>query len=58
MTVTETNVEEQVVRRKLIHVPARIATSARKMASSPRSLALANSRQGLFEHLYPPPQPA
>ncbi|WP_456506165.1 hypothetical protein [Arthrobacter sp. UYCu723] len=56
--MTETNVEEQVVRRKLIHVPARIATSARKMASSPRSLALANSRQGLFEHLYPPPQPA
>ena len=44
------------IRRKLIHVPARIATSARKITAPPaRSLALANTMAG---PLRPPPPAA
>ncbi|WP_426978404.1 IS1380 family transposase [Pseudarthrobacter sp. O4] len=47
------------IRRKLIHVPARIATSARKIRLHlPEAWPWKTAWQGLFEHLYPPPQPA
>ncbi|MGY2742887.1 IS1380 family transposase [Arthrobacter sp. UYCu723] len=47
------------IRRKLIHVPARIATSARKIRLHlPEAWPWQTAWQGLFEHLYPPPQPA
>ena len=47
------------IRRKLIHVPARIATSARKIRLHlPEDWPWQTPWQALFEHLYPPPQRA
>jgi len=47
------------IRRKLIHVPARIATSARKIRFHlPEAWPWQTPWQALFEHLYPPPQRA
>ncbi|BCW70729.1 hypothetical protein NicSoilB8_17730 [Arthrobacter sp. NicSoilB8] len=47
------------IRRKLIHVPARIATSARKTRLHlPEAWPWQTPWQALFDHLYPPPQPA
>jgi hypothetical protein len=47
------------IRRKLIHVPARIASSARRIRLHlPESWPWHTPWQALFEHLYPPPQPA
>jgi hypothetical protein len=47
------------IRRKLIHVPARIASSARKIRLYlPGNWPWQTPWQSLFDHLYPPPQPA
>ncbi len=47
------------IRRKLINVPARIATSARKTRLHlPKAWPWQTPWQALFEILYPPPQPA
>ena len=47
------------IRRKLIHVPARIATSARKTRLHlPEAWPWQTPWQSLFDHLYPPTQPA
>ncbi len=47
------------IRRKLIHVPARIATSARRIRLHlPEAWPWQTPCQRLFDHLYPPPQPA
>ncbi|GAC1385118.1 MAG: IS1380-like element IS1677 family transposase [Pseudarthrobacter sp.] len=47
------------IRRKLIHVPARIATSARKIRLHlPEAWPWQTPWQALFDHLYPPRQPA
>ncbi|MET4136519.1 IS1380 family transposase [Pseudarthrobacter sp. PvP090] len=47
------------IRRKLIHVPARIATSARRIRLHlPESWPWQTPWQALFDHLYPPQQPA
>lgn len=44
------------IRRKLIHVPARIATSARRIRLHlPESWPWQTSWQALFDHRYPPP---
>ena len=46
------------IRRKLIHVPARIASSARKICLHlPEAWPWRRPWQALFDHLYPPPQP-
>jgi len=47
------------IRRKLIHVPARLATSARRIRLHlPEAWHWQTPWQALFDHLYPPPQPA
>jgi hypothetical protein len=47
------------IRRKLIHVPARIASSARKIRLHlPEAWPWQTPWQSLCDHLYPPPQPA
>ncbi|MEC5193548.1 MULTISPECIES: IS1380 family transposase [unclassified Arthrobacter] len=47
------------IRRKLIHVPARIATSARRIRLHlPESWPWQTPWKALFQTLYPPPQPA
>ncbi|WP_427004787.1 IS1380 family transposase [Pseudarthrobacter sp. H2] len=47
------------IRRKLIHVPARIATSARRIRLHlPEAWPWQTSWQDLFDQLYPPPQAA
>lgn len=47
------------IRRKLIHVPARIATSARKIRLHlPQTWPWHTNWQALFDHLYPPPHTA
>jgi len=47
------------IRRKLIHVPARIASSPRKTRLHlPEAWPWQTPWQTLFDHLYPPPQPA
>ncbi|WP_173401032.1 transposase, partial [Arthrobacter sp. H41] len=47
------------IRRKLIHVPARLATSARRIRLHlPEAWPWQTPWQALFDHLYPPPQPA
>ena len=46
------------IRRKLIHVPARIASSARRIRLHlPEAWPWQTPWQALFDHLYPPPQP-
>jgi hypothetical protein len=46
------------IRRKLIHVPARIATSGRGIRLHlPQAWPWQTPWQTLFEDLYPPPQP-
>ncbi|MCO4265149.1 IS1380 family transposase [Pseudarthrobacter sp. MDT3-26] len=47
------------IRRKLIHVPARIATSARRIRLHlPEAWPWKAPWQALSDHLYPPPRPA
>ncbi|MCQ6271804.1 transposase, partial [Pseudarthrobacter sp. R1] len=47
------------IRRKLIHIPARIATSARRVRLHlPVSGPWQTPWQSLFNHIYPPPQTA
>ncbi|RNL60019.1 IS1380 family transposase [Arthrobacter oryzae] len=47
------------IRRKLINIPARIATSARKIRLHlPEAWPWQRPWHNLFDHLYPPPQPA
>lgn len=47
------------IRRKLIHVPARIASSARKTRLHlPEAWPWQTPWQALFDHLYPPPKAA
>ncbi|MHA7303150.1 IS1380 family transposase [Pseudarthrobacter sp. MDT1-22] len=47
------------IRRKLIHVPARIATSARRIRLHlPEAWPWKTPWQALSDHLYPPPRPA
>lgn len=47
------------IRRKLLHIPARIASSARKTRLHlPEAWPWKTPWQALFDHLYPPTQPA